>query len=280
MKNNSPISESNYLCETYIKENMTNNKSLLHTKIKKQLRQWAKQYNTKDFILSDPIQFPHRYSQIKDIEISAFLTAWISYGNRKIIIAKGHELDQMFNGSPYNFLIERKFQPFKNNKSSFYRFFKYDDLYQICDRLYKCYIQYESVQDAISNSPGKYPIQKIQSAFAGIKGIPVLSGTSACKRLAMFLRWMIRKDNLVDFGIWDKFSPADLIIPLDTHVHQTALKLGITHRKIADMKTAIEITEYMYSIFPEDPCLADFSLFGYGIATANNMKKQIIHPND
>lgn len=103
----------------YISKNMTDNTSLLHTKIKRQLRQWAKQYNTKDFILSDPIQFPHRYSQIKDIEISAFLTAWISYGNRKIIIAKGHELDQMFNGSPYNFLIERKFQPLKNNKSSF-----------------------------------------------------------------------------------------------------------------------------------------------------------------
>jgi hypothetical protein len=77
---------------------------------------------------------------------------------------------------------------------------------------------------------------------------------------------MIRRDGKVDLGIWNGFSPCDLLIPLDTHVHQVALELGITSRRCADMKTVIEITEYMKNVFPEDPCLGDFALFGYGIS--------------
>ena len=81
----------------------------------------------------------------------------------------------------------------------------------------------------------------------------------------MFLRWMIRQDKTVDFGIWESFSPSELIIPLDTHVHQIAKKCGITQRSTPDIKTAMEITDFMKQIFPGDPCLGDFALFGYGI---------------
>ena len=93
-----------------------------------------------------------------------------------------------------------------------------------------------------------------------------MGGTSACKRLAMFLRWMIRTDGIVDFGIWQTaFHPRQLIIPLDTHVHQISLELGLTQQRTATLKTALEITGALSHIFPDDPCLGDFALFGYDI---------------
>jgi len=93
-----------------------------------------------------------------------------------------------------------------------------------------------------------------------------MGGTSACKRLAMFLRWMVRTDGIVDFGIWQTvFHPRQLIIPLDTHVHQISLELGLTQQRTATLKTALEITEALSHIFPDDPCLGDFALFGYDI---------------
>ena len=229
------------------------------------LRIWAAQYNTPEFIGSDPVRFPHRYTEIKDIEISAFLIAWISYGNRKAILGKGEELDNCFGGSPFSYIINRRYAVHRCNRNSFYRFFKYHDLYEICERLYQCYRDYDTLQDAVIASPGPSILEKIQHIFAGIRGIPVAGGNSACKRLCMFLRWMVRRDKIVDFGIWSAFSPGELMLPLDTHVHRMARELGITKRNGQDMKTASEITGYMNTIFPGDPCLGDFALFGYGI---------------
>lgn len=237
----------------------------MNKEIIRQLKIWAKEYNRKEFIHSDPVQFPHRYSKPEDIEISAFLTAWISYGNRKCIIAKAEELDKMFERSPYHFIINQKYTVHRNNAKSFYRFFKYKDLYDICERLHYCYKEFGSLESALKSMPDNNPILQIQILFTDINGIPKQEGNSACKRLCMFLRWMVRRDNMVDFGIWESFSPTELIIPLDTHVHQIALKCGITERATPDIKTATEITGFMKQIFPEDPCLGDFALFGYGI---------------
>ena len=237
----------------------------MNKEISQQLKNWAHKYNRKEFIYSDPIQFPHRYSDSKDIEISAFLTAWISYGNRKSIITKAEKLDNMFERKPYHFIINRTYSVHLNNTKSFYRFFKYEDLYCICERLHYCYKKFGSLESALQSIPDNNLLCRIQTIFTGIKGIPKTNGNSACKRLCMFLRWMIRQDNTVDFGIWENFSPIELIIPLDTHVHQIALKCGITQRASSDIKTAMEITDFMKQIFPEDPCLGDFALFGYGI---------------
>ena len=107
--------------------------------------------------------------------------------------------------------------------------------------------------------------RSIQSLFCNINGIPVLKGNSACKRLVMFLRWMVRRDSAVDFGIWKSIDPVDLLIPLDTHVYQQAVRLNITERKSADMRAAIEITEFFKDIYPDDPSKGDFALFGYGV---------------
>ena len=230
-----------------------------------QLRDWAAEYNRDKFIHSDPVQFPHRYSEAKDIEISAFLTAWISYGNRKCIITKAEELDRMFGPSPLHFILNNKYSNYQNNYNSFYRFFKYHDLYEICERMHYCYQKFGSLESALKSTPGQTLVQRIQNLFININGIPKPEGNSACKRICMFLRWMIRQDKTVDFGIWESFSPSELIVPLDTHVHQIAKKCGITQRSTPDIKTAMEITDFMKQIFPEDPCLGDFALFGYGI---------------
>lgn len=108
-----------------------------------------------------------------------------------------------------------------------------------------------------------HPISYLIACFHGIKGFPK-SNFSACKRLNMLLRWMSRKNSPVDLGLWD-IKPSKLIIPLDTHVHRIALDLGLTKRKQADMKTALEITDAMREIWPEDPAKGDFALFGYGV---------------
>ncbi|WP_455640921.1 TIGR02757 family protein [Parabacteroides sp.] len=240
--------------------------------IKDKLRRWAQEYNVSTFIPDDPVQFPHRYTEKKDIEISAFLTSWISYGRRELILRKANELHASMTPGPYQWIMREGYNelpkgiPEPGKRDTFYRFYTYSDLRRLCARLKELYEQYDSLEDALATSPYPNPVAKIQDVFAGIQGIPVLTGTSACKRLAMFLRWMVRKDGIVDFGIWEtSIKPHELIIPLDTHVHQISLELGLTRQKVATLKTAVEITEALKKVFPDDPCLGDFALFGYDI---------------
>ena len=136
----------------------------------------------------------------------------------------------------------------------------------LCDRLKEIYGRYDSLEDASAASPYPNPVLKLQDLFSGINGIPVMGGTSACKRLAMFLRWMIRTDGIVDFGIWQTaFHPRQLIIPLDTHVHQISLELGLTQQRTATLKTALEITGALSHIFRMILAWAILPLFGYDI---------------
>ena len=211
--------------------------------LKAKLKEWAGIYNVRSFIPDDPVQFPHRFTEKRDIEISAFITSWISYGRREL----GSDVPA-------------------GKRDTFYRFYTHSDLCALCDRLKEIYQRYDSLEDALAASSYPNPVFKLQDLFSGINGIPVMGGTSACKRLAMFLRWMVRTDGIVDFGIWQTvFHPRQLIIPLDTHVHQISLELGLTQQRTATLKTALEITEALSHIFPDDPCLGDFALFGYDI---------------
>ncbi len=239
--------------------------------LKAQLKEWAGTYNVKSFIPDDPVQFPHRFTEKRDIEISGFITSWISYGRREVILRKADWLHSRMDGSPYEWISSRRYRELASDvpagkRDTFYRFYTHSDLRALCDRLKEIYEQYDSLEDALAASPYPNPVLKLQDVFSGINGIPVMSGASACKRLAMFLRWMIRTDGIVDFGIWKTaFHPRQLIIPLDTHVHQLSLELGLTRQRSATLKTALEITEALSHIFPDDPCLGDFALFGYDI---------------
>lgn len=230
-----------------------------------QIIAWATAYETPDFILTDPIQIPKRYHEKRDIEIAAFVTSWLAYGNRKAFLSVLDKIDtELFEGKPYEYILSGKWQTDKDADKNLYRFYKWVDFYNLCDALHSIYTVHTDMEACLCAKPTLSAVEAIMLHFKDVKGIPS-NGSSACKRLHMFLRWMVRTDSPVDFGLWKSFSPADLIIPLDTHVYRMALELGLTERKSADMKTAIEITAALKKIFPHDPCKADFALYGYGV---------------
>lgn len=240
------------------------------------LKRWAEQYETAEFIQSDPVQIPHRYDSRVNIEISAFVTAWIAWGSRKQIIQKADFIDrEIFKGAPYHYIVGTdtqgtapEWKQYKGSKENFYRTFTYADFHDLCARLHHVYTNWESMEAAIKYSHeinGEPSLQTLFSLFGSVKGIPGGTTQTACKRLCMFLRWMCRKGSPVDFGLWDVCDPRNLIIPLDTHVHKQAIRLGLTKRRTPDLRTAIEITDRFAEVFPDDPAKGNFSLFGYGV---------------
>ena len=228
----------------------------------------ADQYEKKDFIKDDPIRFPHevanRGGSRRDIEISAILSSWLAYGNRKQFCSRLEALHDMMGYKPYEYLNSYSWKIFKDCYETMYRFNTYHDLYMLFDNLRIYYLQrYKlfSLGDVLLWSDD--PVKKFIEMFDNVKGFPK-NNKSACKRMNMLFRWMSRQYSPVDFGLWD-LDPAKLIIPVDTHVHRMALDLGLTKRRQADMKTALEITDAMREIWPEDPAKGDFALFGFGI---------------
>ena len=273
------------------------------------LKRWAEQYETAEFVKNDPVQIPRRYyttpvcnnlnscglNEYKegckqccidcdsyypnylDVEISAFVTAWIAWGNRNQIIKKADFIDrEIFKGEPYNYIVGNNIEPgaapewkqYKGSTESFYRTFTFGDFHDLCERLYHVYTNWESMETAIKYSHeinGEPSLQTLFSLFGSVNGIPDGSTSTACKRLCLFLRWMCRKGSPVDFGLWTVCDPRNLIMPLDTHIHKQALRLGLTTRRTPDLRTAIEITDRFAEIFPDDPTKGYFALFGYGV---------------
>lgn len=241
-----------------------------------QLKDWAGKYEAAEFIQGDPVQIPHRYNSRENIEISAFVTAWIAWGSRAQIIKKADFIDRViFKGEPYHYVMGNnvasgnapEWEQYKGSKESFYRTFTYGDFYDLCERLNKTYKLYPNLEAAIKGhaADATKAIQALQTLFGSVNGIPDGSTQSACKRLCLFLRWMHRNGSPVDFGLWTLCDDRNLIIPLDTHVHKQALRLGLTKRRTPDLRTAIEITDRFAEIFPDDPAKGDFALFGYGV---------------
>ena len=216
-------------------------------------------YHRADFIQSDPVQFPHRYTLKQDIEVSGLLTAIMSFGNRKQILKKADELHGLMGDSPYQYVLscqwEKDFPSGATN--SFYRMLSYADFYGYFRRLYIAYTQFESLEEALMLYPG-IPMEKL-CAFLEV------SAKSPQKKLNMFLRWMIRRDSEVDLGIWESFDRRDLIVPLDTHVCRVAHYFKLTDTETFSLKNARHITTALAVVFPDDPCLGDFALFGLGV---------------
>ena len=216
-------------------------------------------YHRADFIQSDPVQFPHRYTLKQDIEVSGLLTAVMSFGNRKQILKKADELHGLMGDSPYQYVLscqwEKDFPSGATN--SFYRMLSYADFYGYFLRLYIAYTQFESLEEALMLYPG-IPMEKL-CAFLEV------SAKSPQKKLNMFLRWMIRRDSEVDLGIWESFDRRDLIVPLDTHVCRVAHYFKLTDTETFSLKNARQITAALATVFPDDPCLGDFALFGLGV---------------
>lgn len=233
------------------------------------LHKLADKYETPKFIENDPIQIPHGHTDKRDIEISAFVTSWISWGNRTSIIRTADFIDRdIFKCRPYEFIMNlRNFEDFQDDARKIYRTFAYSDFYNLCYMLHGIYStnndMEEYIDDAMYDLALHHPMFALSDYFFGVKGIPYWEKKSSCKRLNMFLRWMCRKNSPVDFGIWD-YDPKDLIIPLDVHVMRAIRTLGLTQRMSPSFKTAVEVTASMTDVFPNDPCRGDFALFGYG----------------
>lgn len=223
------------------------------------LCKWAEEYHCSDFIAADPVQFPHRYTVKEDIEISGLLTAVLSFGNRIQILKKADELDRIMGHAPLAYVLSGKWRDDfpESDGRSFYRMLSYADVRGYFEKLYRVYAARKTLEDALKEYKG-IPMQQLCS-FLGV------SDRSPQKKLNMFLRWMIRTGSSVDFGIWRTMSASQLVIPLDTHVCRVAYQLGLTESASFSLNNAKKITAALEKVFPGDPCLGDFALFGYGV---------------
>ena len=233
---------------------------------KQQLTDSANRYECAGFIEGDPVRFPHRYTERGDIEVSAFISAWMAYGSRKVFLGVLDRLHKLFDaaGGPYRFIVSGAWRETAQPRDCcLYRFYKWSDFSMLCSRLAQVYSRMESLEELfVPGEPLEEGVFRLCEEFRGINGIPVPGSTSANKRLYMFLRWMVRKGSAVDFGIWTRVTPAQLLIPVDTHVYTVAKALGLTSRHSADLKTSIEITAQMAQVWPGDPARGDFALYG------------------
>ena len=237
-------------------------------------------YNRPTFIEADPVSIPHLFSRKEDIEIMGLFAAVLAWGQRVTIISKCKELIQLFGGEPFDFVKNASDGELKRLNGFKHRTFTSIDLQYFIQFLRIVYEKNASLEDAFfpdsSNDEDKVERGLIQfrNLFISHPIFPARSGKhvssplkkSACKRLNMFLRWMVRKDRRgVDFGIWNKISPSDLICPCDLHVDRVARKLGLIQRPKTDWLTAIELTKNLKLMDPLDPVKYDFALFGLGV---------------
>ncbi|MFB9841697.1 TIGR02757 family protein [Mucilaginibacter ginsenosidivorans] len=238
----------------------------------------VEQYNQPDFIKNDPVSIPHLFSKKQDIEIMGFWAATLAWGQRFTIINKCKELIGLMDGAPHDFIINHQEPDLKKLLRFKHRTFNDIDTLYFISFFKHHYSQHDSLEDAfIPPSPLKgveESLNYFRSYFFSLQDYPnrtkkhvsAPSQKSTCKRLNMFLRWMVRKDSSgVDFGIWNKLKPADLIMPCDLHVDRVARKLNLITRKQTDWQTAIELTEQLKEFDPSDPVKYDFALFGLGI---------------
>lgn len=240
-------------------------------------------------IIADPIEFPHRYQEPKDIEIAAFIAAVLAYGRVSLFKQTIEKILRLTYGRPYDYLINfDRVVERPRFEGIYYRFSKTDDLFFLVHLLRRVILQYGSLGRLFASlyheeeddlRPTlirfvtvlrKYHLRSLTPGLLHLLPSPEKGG--ACKRLNLFLRWMIRPDDGIDFGLWKNIPPGKLVIPLDTHVIRISHYLGFTKRKSIDWKMAQEITGVLRQIDPSDPLKYDFFLCHLGISEACPMK--------
>jgi uncharacterized protein (TIGR02757 family) len=233
-------------------------------------------YNQPSFIKDDPICIPHSFTKKQDIEIAGFFAAIFAWGNRTTIISKSKELMQLMDNVPHSFCLNHSPKELKNLTSFKHRTFNTTDLLYFIDFLNFHYRKHKSLETAFimhGNTVEKM-LTGFHRYFFSLEHIPERTKkhiaapekNSSCKRLNMFLRWMVRKDDKgVDFGIWKNISPSQLICPLDLHVVRVAKRLNLLQRKQTDWQAALELTQYLRTLDKNDPVKYDFALFGLGV---------------
>ncbi len=237
------------------------------------------EYNRPSFIKDDPVCIPHLFTKKQDIEIAGFFSSIFAWGNRATIINKSKELMGLMDGSPHEFILHHDATSLKKMTSFKHRTFNTTDLFYFIEFLHQHYTTYSSLETAFSKWMEKSD-KDIEKALMGFhhyffslehlprtkKHIATPYKGSTCKRLNMFLRWMVRKDkNGVDFGIWKDIKPSQLICPIDLHVARVAKRFHLLERKQMDWAAALELTEYLRTLDATDPVKYDFALFGLGV---------------
>ena len=235
----------------------------------------ADQFNRPDFIKDDPISIPHRFKKKQDIEISGLFAATLAWGQRKTIIGNCNRLMEWMDNDPHQFIVNHNDNDLKRFESFKHRTFNFTDLSYFLRFLKWYYSKYISLEEAFVADTIETGIVNFHDLFFSlpdyprrtIKHISTPERKSACKRINMYLRWMVRNDDKgVDFGIWNKIKPSQLICPCDVHVDRVARKLKLIKRKQVDWQTAVELTANLRKLDPDDPVKYDFALFGLGVA--------------
>lgn len=250
--------------------------------LKKFLDQKVIEFNNPSFIKDDPVCIPHLFSKKPDIEIAGFFAAIFAWGTRKTIINKCRQLLQIMDHAPYDFCINHTENDLRKLERFCHRTFNDTDLLYFISFLKFHYSKYNSLEVAFFNNttiqqPGNIieaSLNSFYEYFFSLEDVPARTRKhiaspakkSSCKRLNMYLRWMVRKDKKgVDFGIWKKISPSQLICPVDVHVARVAKHFNLLKRKQVDWQAAVELTGELKKFDETDPVKYDFALFGLGV---------------
>lgn len=250
------------------------------TQIKNLLDSKRRLYNQPSFIKGDPICIPHRLSKQQDIEISGLFAAVLAWGNRTSIINSCNKLMGWMDNSPHDFILNHKDIDLKGFLGFAHRTFNATDLLYFIHFLQYHYQKHNSLEDAFVPEK-KYKHDTVEQALVHFhnyffsiehpertkKHISTPQRKSACKRINMYLRWMVRKDKQgVDFGLWKKISMSQLVCPLDVHVASVAHRLGLIDNEKSNWHNAMQLTAALREMNPQDPAVYDYALFGIGMA--------------
>lgn len=249
---------------------------MTHNDLKELLDYEATRINNPDFISNDPVQFPRRFTDLRDIEIASLLCATISWGNRKMICGNCNKMLALMDNSPYNYVMDKGYEELPD--MNIHRTFFAKNFRHFLRGLNAIYSRHDSLADFAaaegidkSEFPAWKLVEGLNRELLNANGcddsrcLPGNLDATALKRVNMALRWLVRNDGIVDLGVWDVIKPSQLYIPLDVHVGNTARELGLLTRKANDKKSVIEVTDALKSMRPDDPVFYDYALFGLGI---------------
>ncbi len=250
---------------------------LNYSELKEFLDEKVELYNHPNFIESDPIQIPHRYSLKEDIEIAGFLSATIAWGNRKMIISNAKKLMELMGNTPFDFVMSHTKKDLDTLQQFVHRTFNGEDCKTFVMALQNIYQNHQGLEAVFAQNQTDQSMQESISKFKSLffeiphsyrtqKHISDPLNNSAAKRLNMWLRWNCRQDQKgVDLGIWKSVPSSKLSCPLDVHSGNVARKLGLLTRKQNDGKALSELDANLRLLDPQDPVKYDFALFGLGV---------------
>lgn len=238
------------------------------------------EYERVEFIELDPISIPHRFSKLQDIEISAFIAATLAWGNRNSIIKSANRYMALMDDAPHDFILNHTERDLRNFDAFVHRTFNAQDAIFFVQQLQRIYQNHDSLEATFFPESGMTVYEGLAHFYQLFfydaapecrtrKHVSTPTKRSACKRLNMFLRWMVRQESQVDFGLWKRIAASDLMIPLDVHCGTVARSYGLLQRKQNDWQAVEALTTVLKSWDPQDPVKYDYALFSLGVMEKN-----------